>query len=144
VVNLAVSQLQYVRLFSCSLSPASLPALTRMLESRSLTVLCIYNNDAPLLVGAAVPAFCAALRASSLARLDLCFMRLWESQADSLAIIAACTGHPTLRTISFKYNDLGDAPGRAVIEGALVALQESIPGLRLTYDEEEEVEEEEE
>jgi len=112
-----------------------------MLASRSLTVLRIYN-DAPLLEGAAVPAFCAALRASSLATLDLCDMRLWESQADGLAIIAACKGHPTLRTISFEYNDLGDAPGRAVIEGALVALQESIPGLRLIYIVEEEEEEE--
>ena len=104
-----------------------------MLASRSLTVLRIYNSNMPLLVGAAVPAFCAALRASPLVSLELCDMRLWESQADSLAIIAACTGHPTLRTISFEYNALGDAPGRAVIEGALFALQESIPGLSLTY-----------
>jgi len=38
VVNLAVSQLQHLTLVCCGLSPASLPALTRMLESRSLTV----------------------------------------------------------------------------------------------------------
>jgi hypothetical protein len=70
VVNLAVSQLQHLTLGNCSLSPASLPALTRMLESRSLTVLRIYNDVAPLLVGAAVLAFCAAMRASSLDRLE--------------------------------------------------------------------------
>jgi len=141
VVSLAMSQLRHLTLFCCSLSPASLPALTLMLEA-SLTVLCIYNDDAPLLVGAAVPAFCAALRASRLVSLELCNMRLWESQADGLAVIAACTDHPTLREISFEYNDLGDAPGRAVIEGALVALQNSSPGLRLLFDVMEEEEEE--
>ena len=67
-------------------------------------------------------------------------MRLWESQADGLAVIAACTGHPTLRTLRLFYNALWDAPGRAFIEGTLVALQESIPGLLLTYIEEEEEE----
>jgi hypothetical protein len=144
VVHLAVSQLQHLTLVRCSLSPASLPTLARMLESRSLTVLRIYNEYEPLLVGAAVPAFCAALRASRLVSIDLCEMRLWESQADGLAVIAACTGHPTFHTIGFRHNDLGDAPDRAVIEGALVELQESIPGLRLTYIEEEEEEEEEE
>jgi hypothetical protein len=104
-------------------------------------MLYIYNNDTPLLVGAAVPAFCAALRASRLVSLELCGICLWESQADSLAVIAACTGHPTLRAISFEFNALEAAFGRAVIEGALEALQESIPGLRLTYIEEEEEEE---
>jgi hypothetical protein len=59
-------------------------------------------------------------------------MRLWESQADGLAVIAACTGHPTLRTISFEYNALGVAPGRAAINTALDALEASIPGLHLT------------
>ena len=103
-----------------------------MLESGSLTRLDIWNDSTVLLVGAAVPAFCAALRASRLVSLDLCFMRLWESQTDGLDVIAACTGHPTLRTLNLFGNALEDAPGRAAIEGALVALQESIPGLHLT------------
>ena len=133
VVSLAMSQLQYVILDNCSLSPNSLPALTRMFGSRSLSMLYIYNNDTPLLVGAAVPAFCAALRASRLVRLGLCNMRLWESQADGLAVVAACTGHPTLRTIDFWDNGLPNAPGRAVIDAALDALAASIPGLRFTH-----------
>ena len=125
-------QLQHVVLFRCSLSAASLPALTRMLESRSLTVLRIYNDHEPLLVGAAVPAFRAALRASRLVSLELFFISLWESQADGLAVIAACTGHPALRTLFLAFNGLADAPGRAAIEAALDALEASIPGLRLT------------
>jgi len=61
-------------------------------------------------------------------------MCLWESHTDSLAVIAACTGHPTLRDISFWGNDLEHAPGRAAIDAALDALEASIPGLRLTVD----------
>ena len=133
VASLAISQLQHLELLRCRLSPVSLQALTRMLGSCSLTDLRIVNGHAPLLVGAAVPAFCTALRASRLDQLVLGEMCLWESQADGLAVIAACTGHPTLREIVFKYNHQEPAPGRA-IETALDALEASIPGLRLTCD----------
>ena len=95
--------------------------------------LVIDNDDVPLLVGAAVLAFCTALRASRLNALHLYDMRLWESQADGLAVIAACTGHPTLRDISFAHNDLEIAPGRAAIAAALDALQASIRIPRLHF-----------
>jgi len=131
VASVATSQLQMLGLFDCHLSPASLPALTRMLESCSLKALTIYNENMPLFLGASVPAFCTALRASRLVTLKLFSMRLWESLADGLAVIAACTGHPTLRELSFEHNDLENAPGRAAIEAALDALQASIPGLLL-------------
>jgi hypothetical protein len=130
VASLCTTQLQHLALLNCRLSPASLPVLTRMLESRSLKALTISNRNMPLAVGASVPAFCTALRASGLVTLKLYRMRLWESQAGGLAVIAACTGHPTLDTISFEHNDL-DVPGRAAIEAALDALQASIPGLDL-------------
>jgi len=124
VADLAVSQLQVQTLYRCGLSPASLPSLTRMLASTSLTNLHIFDGDgnAPLLVGAIVPAFCTALRASRLVRLMLIGVRLWESLADGLAVVAACTSHPTLRTLEFQFNGLEHAPGRAAIEAALDAL----------------------
>jgi len=131
VVDLANLHLQHLILKGCSLSPASLPALTRMLESRTLTVLLINSDYEPLLVGAVVPAFCTALRASRLARLQLLGVCLWESPADGLAVIAACTSHPTLREICFQYNDLEHASVSAAIEAALDALQASIPELHL-------------
>jgi len=131
VADLAISQLQCLFLFHCGLSPASLPSLTRMLASASLTYLHIGNNIEPLLVGAVVPAFCTAVRASRLVTLLLRGVRLWESLADGLAVVAACTGHPTLRTLYFQYNDLEHAHGREAIEAALDALQASIPELLL-------------
>jgi hypothetical protein len=70
VAVLAISQLQCLTLSHCRLSPASLPAMTRMLASASLTILRIRYDNAPLLVGAAVPAFCTALRASRLVTLS--------------------------------------------------------------------------
>jgi len=131
VADLAISQLQRLSLSRCHLSPASLPSLTRMLASASLTDLRIRNGNAPLLAGAVVPAFCTALRASRLVKLKLRGVRLWESLADGLAVVAACTGHPTLRTLDFRFNGLEHAAGRAAIEAALDALQASIPELRL-------------
>ena len=131
VADLAMSQLQRLSLHGCHLSPASLPSLTRMLASASLTDLCIGEYNAPLLVGAVVPGFCTALRDSRLVTLKLIAVRLWESLADGLAVFAACTSHPTLRTPDFRYNELQHAPGRAAIEAALDALQASIPQLRL-------------
>jgi len=102
-----------------------------MLASASLTDLRIGHDNGPLLVGAVVPAFCTALRASRLVTLMLRGVRLWESLADGLAVVAACTGHPTLRSLDFHHNELEHAPGRADIEAALDALQASIPELGL-------------
>jgi len=125
VVNLAVSQLQHLIISFCDLSPASLPALTRMLGSGSLKELFIYNVSVTLLVGASVPAFCAALRASRLVELTLAGMELWGSLEDGLAVIAACTRHPTLRKLDFQCNGLEGAAGHEAIEAALDALLEA-------------------
>jgi len=133
VVNLAISQLQRLAMRCCRLSQASLPALTRMLGSGSLTELHIsYEND-PLLVSAAVPAFCAALRASRLVKLTLLDVRLWHSPGDGLAVVAACRGHPTLRTINFQHNGLEGAPGRPLIWAALDALAASNAKLHVQF-----------
>jgi len=103
----------------------------RLAWCASLTDLRIGYDNAPLLVGAVVPAFCSALRASRLVSLRLWGVRLRESLADGLAIVAACTGNPTLRALDFQHNGREHAPGRAAIEAALDALQASIPELRL-------------
>jgi len=121
VAYLSISQLQRLSLQRYYLSPASLPSLMRMLASAALTYLRIHNGNAPLLVGAAVPAFCTALRASRLVTLMLRGVRLWDSPADGLAVVAACMGHPTLRTLDFQLNGVEHAPGRAAIEAGEAA-----------------------
>jgi len=50
------------------------------------------------------------------------------------AVVAACTGHPTLRALDFEYNSLHDAPGRAVIEDALDELESWNAELSVTRD----------
>jgi len=125
VVDLAISQLEFLNLIFCQLSPASLPPLTRMLERSAgggLVSLNISNLGHPLIAGAAlVPAFCAALRTSRLVELHLRWMHLWESPEDGLAVVAACTGHPTLRELSFWGNNI-PATASAAVGVALAAL----------------------
>jgi hypothetical protein len=141
VVDLAISQLQCLQLWDCRLSPASLPALTRLLErgsgsaGGSLTELVIYNNNNPLLVGAGVPAFCAALRASRLVKLTLRQLRLFVSLEDGLAVVAACTGHPTLRELDLSWNhvDAVVLPAVGAALAALVAANSELQTLDVNY-----------
>jgi hypothetical protein len=138
VIDLAISQLHRLWLFGCNLSPASLPALARLLErgsgseGGSLTELVIDNNHSLLLVGAGVPAFCAALRASRLDNLVLSGVSLFDSLEDGLAVVAACTGHPTLRDLNLSYNHV-NAVAAPAIGAALAALVAAESALRLLY-----------
>jgi hypothetical protein len=141
VVDFAISQLQRLQLWDCRRSPASLPALTRLLESGSgsaggsLTELVISNNHNPLLVGAGVPAFCAALRASPLVKLELAAVSLFNSLEDGLAVVAACTGHPTLRELNLSYNIFNAvaAPAVGAALAALVAANSELQTLDVNY-----------
>jgi len=141
VVDFAISQLQSLLLTYCGLGPASLPALTRLLErgsgsaGGSLTELVIYNGAAPLLEGAGVPAFCAALRASRLVKLTLSQMRLFDSLEDGLAVVAACTGHPTLRelNLSRNYVDAVALPAIGAELAALVAANSELQSLDVSF-----------
>jgi hypothetical protein len=140
VVDLAISQLQFLQLWYCRLSPASLPALTRLLESGSgsaggsLTEL-VFIGGEPLLEGAGVPAFCAALRASRLVKLWLRQMRLFDSLEDGLAVVAACTGHPTLRELNLSYNRVNAvaAPAVGAALAALVAAESALQTLNVAH-----------
>jgi hypothetical protein len=136
VVDLAISQLQCLQLFGCNLSPASLPALTRLLErgsgsaGGSLTALAI---DETLFEGAGVPAFCAALLASRLVKLKLVYMSLFNSLEDGLAVVAACTGHLTLRELNLSFNHVNAvaAPAIGAALAALVAADSELQSLHV-------------
>jgi hypothetical protein len=140
VVDFAISQLQRLQLWDCRLSPASLPALTRLLESGcgsaggSLTELDISNVNPPL-EGAGMPAFCAALRASRLVKLRLAQMSLFDSLEDGPAVVAACTGHPTLRELDLSWNhvDAVTSPAVGAALAALVSANSELHSLDVSY-----------
>jgi len=104
LVELAEAQLTTLRLLCCEMTPAALPPLARLLTAGRLTQLTIDCDD-QLLTGAAVPAFCAALRASRLRTLEVCGAGLdgWTA-AGLLPLLAACGGHATLRELLIASN----------------------------------------
>ena len=101
-------RLRILNLTDCELSPTSLPPLTLLLQQcESLDKLFLVGNDGELCAGAAVPAFCAALRASRLKTLELSGWDLFsrDTVPDGLAVLAALTGHPTLQSLSVERNE---------------------------------------
>lgn len=118
VVELAIMQLRHLQLFNARLSPASLPALTRMLERGSLSKLCIGNSDRALLQGPSLPPFCAALQTSTVVELELRRVDMWSSFSSGQSVIAACTAHQTLRSLDISGNS---TEGQAAAVGAALA-----------------------
>jgi hypothetical protein len=105
VVDAAVQrQMTSVEFFRCSLGPEHLPQLTRLLASPCLRILDVDSDAQPLIVGAGVPAFCAALRASNLRDVSLSGMRLFHSLPDGLAVLDALTGHRSIEKLDLFSN----------------------------------------
>jgi hypothetical protein len=109
---------------SCALSHASLAALLSAPRSR-LAELAVWGDRAPLADVAGVGALAAALRSNAhLASLTLAHCDLWGAH-DGLTgatLLAALTGHPTLRQLVLHGNSAvarRDAAGTAL--GALLA-----------------------
>jgi hypothetical protein len=129
IVDAAIQRkLEELLLILCDLSPAHLPALTRLFSGcPSLTDLCLHNRTQPLIAGDGVPAFCAALRASRLRALVFAGLALWDWLPDSLAFLDALTGHPRLRNVIFDLNRAAVPDRTAIGEalGRLVAAEES-------------------
>jgi len=123
VVDLACAGLRRLQLDDCHLSPANLPALTRLLAPCSrLRRLEVEGDGGELLAGEAVAPFCAALRASRLTALVLDNVRLWHSLGDGLALLAACCGHGTLRALSLKWAEAAPPEAKQAVGEALAAL----------------------
>ena len=79
---------------------------------------------------AVVGAFADALRASRIRDLRL-RVQLWAVPANGGAVLAALTGHPTLRSLSISFNrvSLEDACQRAVCEALVRLLRADAPAL---------------
>jgi hypothetical protein len=114
---------EYLHLTGCGLSPASLPALTRLLREGRLRHLGINNDYAPLLLGPGVPPFAAALATSRLRLLALDGADLWSDVEAARAALTAIEGHPTLEALYLWRNVLptGAAAAAGAALGALAA-----------------------
>jgi len=99
-----------VTFFSCSLSPASLPSLTRLLQAGCLEILNISNQfQAVFEAGLDLTAFCHALRSSRLQALELRLHALWRDLAAAGELLAALVNHQTLRELALGWNLDDDA-----------------------------------
>jgi hypothetical protein len=106
VVDAALAcRLTSVRLDSCRLSPASAPALARLLRGDTLTELVIHGYH-QLLDAPAAALLADALRANtSLTALTLQSIDLWRDAAAAAELLAALTAHPRLRLLDLSSND---------------------------------------
>jgi hypothetical protein len=95
-------QLPELGFYYCSLTPAHLPAFTRLLTGcRALESFVVHNGGVRLISGDGVPAF----------------MRLWEPLQASIAVLDAITGHHSLSRVIFR-NPAWPADGYRVAAGA--------------------------
>jgi hypothetical protein len=111
-------------LCGCALSPASAPALARLLGGSALRELYLNGDGEQLLDEPAATLLTNALRANStLTRLVLEEVNLWSDPAAAELLLHAATAHPSLRKLELDRNTVDEASraraGRAL--GALVA-----------------------
>jgi hypothetical protein len=124
---LSLPRLRAVTLFYCSLSPASAPALARLLSSGTLTELAISHDDPALLhAPAAAPLLGDALRANAtLTALTLHGTQLWSDHAAAGALLGALTAHSSLCKLGVTGHVEGlsdeDRQWAGTLLGALVA-----------------------
>jgi hypothetical protein len=122
-VDVALAQRMHsVDLQRCGLSPASVPALARLLGSDALTSLLVLGEH--LLDAPAARVLAAALRANStLTSLSLRNAGVFDDPAAAAELLGALTGHASLRMLSVRGNRVRTAHQAAAgaLLGALVA-----------------------
>jgi hypothetical protein len=116
-------RLSFVRLNSCRLSPASAPALARLLRGDSLAKLHISGAARQLLDEPAATLLANSLCANtSLTALSLLGIQLWHNGAAAAALMGALTAHPRLRLLNLSTNNPNGDDSQAVVGTALAAL----------------------
>jgi hypothetical protein len=124
VVDAALAgQIASLYLWHCRLSPASAPALARLLGSGTLTVLDVAQSR-HLLDGPSAALLGEALRANAtLTTLSLFNVVIWRDVDAAAALLGALTGHPSLRTLNLgRDHTVGVRRGAACAAlGALIS-----------------------
>jgi hypothetical protein len=107
---------------NCSLSPASMPALVRLLGSGALSLL-ILGDVVQLLDAPAAGLLGDALRRSDvLQSLTLSQVRLWDHTAAATTVLSSLVAHPSLRELDLSMNMMLDPQHAACVGAALFAL----------------------
>ena len=125
VTRSAVSSLS---IYGCGLSPASVPALARILHCGALTSLTIYNDNGPGHPSLLLEAPSALLLADAIAanrtllHQRLIFVEFWEDAAAAAAVMRAVTGHPRLQELDLSRNSSDDAEAKRLAGASLGAL----------------------
>jgi hypothetical protein len=119
-------QLPSLALFNCNMTPASAPALARLIGGGWLTELDVWNHYQRLLDQPAAALIADALRANNtLTSLKLQGCRFWEDAAAAALLLDALTAHRSLRTLNLHNNFFqgGDqhVPALGAALGALIA-----------------------
>lgn len=108
---------------NCRLTPASVPALSRLIRGGALSEISVFGITQRLLDADSAPQLASAFAASrSLSRVVLHCVDLFHDAAVYTPVLAALTGHPTLRDLYLSGNDVADPAAAAAVGAALGAL----------------------
>jgi hypothetical protein len=130
IVDLALHcRLTYLVLHECGLSPASAPALARLVGGSALSTLALCNHEPaehPLLDEPAALLLGNALRANTtLTSATFKCMELFNDAAAVTTLLGALTAHPSLQKLDLSYNysdDEADDHAPAALTAAGAAL----------------------
>jgi hypothetical protein len=125
----------------CCLSPASAPALARLLGGSAVEELHVYEGGrtqvVPLLDAPAAELLAGALRANStLTELRLAYANLWDDPEVAAMLFSALATHPSLRSLNISFNvaEAADRAAAGAMLGALVAAnQPALTTLNVSY-----------
>jgi hypothetical protein len=117
-------RLSAVRLMDCRLSPASAPALVRLVRGglALLGIICSANAP-PMLEMPAALLLSNALRASTtLTSVHLCRVALWHDPFAAVLLLGALAGHHSLRELDVSCNEAATPVMQAIAGAALGAV----------------------
>jgi hypothetical protein len=114
----------------CRLSPASVPALTRLLGSSTLTELGISQYEA-FLDAPSAALLGDALRGNSTLTTFRFDAQLWQNADAAATLLGALTGHSSLRTLKLSNRAVAGAPAAGAPLGTLVGA--NAPALTQLY-----------
>jgi hypothetical protein len=128
-------RLTLLDLYHCALSPASAPALARLVGGGALEALVLYGEPTLLLDEHSAVLLGNALRANTtLTSVAFKDLHLFSDAAAATALLGALTAHPTVQKLdlSFNYGDEDLAPAALAAAGAALGalVAANAPALR--------------